>query len=304
MSIKTESYHALRGLTSQRFRQDIKGRLWHLRAKCAPVFTAWYGTYDAIDLLHELSAHLPAEFEVLMVHSSISDMQPMYRGTARDVIEGLLRLSGPGRTLAMPAFFFGTPELYNRAYYRRHPRFDVRRTPSQMGLVTELFRRWPGVMRSLHPTHSVCAIGPLAGELLGAHHLSPWACGEHSPFGVMSRHKTAIVGLGTEYYRSLTQIHAAEEALGAGFPVPREPEEPVHVELIDAHGNALDYEMSRPISRRFVLKLERLGDFAAPGDIDEWTFKGTKFYATTAAKIDAALRGALRRNETLYVPVE
>jgi aminoglycoside 3-N-acetyltransferase len=171
-----------------------------------------------------------------------------------------------------------------------------------MGLITELFRRWPGVTRSLHPTHSVCALGPLAHELVATHHLSPWACGERSPFGVMGRRKTAIVGLGTEYYRSLTQIHATEEALGVEFPVPREPEEPVRVELIDAAGRVLSYEMSPPLSRRFRMKLERLGAFVAPGDIDEWTFKGTQLYVTTAAKVDAALRNAARRGATIYVP--
>lgn len=302
MSIKTETYHVVRGLTSQRFRQDIKSHLWRLRARLAPVLTAWHGTYGAAELGEELRTRLPADVEILMVHSSLSDMQPMYRGTARDLIEVLLGLAGPRRTLAMPAFFFGTPERYHRDHYRTHPRFDVRRTPSQMGLVTELFRRWPGVMRSLHPTHSVSALGPLASELLGTHHLDPCACGERSPFGIMARRRTAIIGLGTEYFRSLTQIHATEDALGARFPIPREPEDPLPVELIDARGNALRYEMSPPLSRRFVLKLERLGGFAAPGDIDAWTFKGTRLYVTTAAKVDAALRRAARRGATLYVP--
>lgn len=302
MSIKKDAYHLLRRLTSQRFRQKVKGRLWQLRSQFAPVLKAWYGTYDTAKLETELRAHLPTDFEILMVHSSISDMQPMYQGTARDLLDLLLGLVGPERTLAMPAFFFGHPELHNRDYYRKHPRFDVRRTPSQMGLVTELFRRRPGVMRSLHPTHSVCALGPLADELLATHHLSPWSCGELSPFGVMGRRTTAIVGLGKEYYRSLTQVHSMEEVLGDQFPVPREPEEPLRVELVDRTGKVIPYEMARPLSSRVVLKTERLRDFARPGDIDEWAFKGTILYVTTAAKVDAAVRSAARRGETLYVP--
>jgi aminoglycoside 3-N-acetyltransferase len=302
MSIKRETYYLLRSLTSQRFRQKVKGRVWQLRSKSAPLLKAWYGTYDTAGLEAELRAHLPTDFEILMVHSSISDMQPMYQGAAGDLLNLLLRLAGPERTLAMPAFFFGSAELYNRDYYRKHARFDVRRTPSQMGLVTEMFRRWPGVTRSLHPTHSVCALGPLANELSASHHLSPWACGELSPFGVMGRRKTAIVGLGTEYFRALTQVHAMEEILGDQFPVPRELEEPVRVELVDRTDKMIPYEMSRPLSGRVVLKLERLRDFASPGDIDEWPFKGTILYVTTAAKVDAAVRSAALRGETLYVP--
>jgi aminoglycoside 3-N-acetyltransferase len=227
-------------------------------------------------------------------------MQPLYQGKPRDLLDLLLRLVGPERTLAMPAFFFGSAKFYNRDYYRKHPRFDVRRTPSQMGLVTELFRRRPGVMRSLHPTHSVCALGPLASELVATHHRSPWACGELSPFGIMGRRKTVIVGLGKEYSRSLTQVHAMEEILHDRFPVPREPEEPVRVVLVDHMGNTIPYEMSRPLSHKAVLRLERLRDFAGPGDIDEWSFKGTTLYVTTAAAVDAAIRNAALRGETLY----
>ena len=225
----------------------------------------------------------------------------MYEGTAYDLLEFLIRLVGSQKTLAMPAFFFGSPELYNRAYYKKYPRFDVRRTPSQMGLVTELFRRSSGTVRSLHPTHSVSALGPLAEEICATHHLSPWACGELSPFGVMSRYKTIIVGLGVECYRSLTQVHSMEERLGSRFPIPRdEREEPIWVELIDQTGTSHRYEMAPPLSRNFILKLERLGNLTNPGDIEEWTFKGTTLFVTEASKIDSAVERAAMHGLTVY----
>ena len=59
----------------------------------------------------------------------------------------------------MPAFFFGGPEADPAAYYLKRPVFDVRRQPSEMGLLSELFRRRESVRRSLHPTASVCALG-------------------------------------------------------------------------------------------------------------------------------------------------
>jgi len=302
MSIKKDAYHLLRRLASQPSREKVKQRVWQLRSKSAPLLKVWYGRFGIAELEAELRAHLPTDLEILMAHSSIADMHPMYHGTAQDLLGLLLRLVGPERTLAMPAFFFGRAALYNRDYYRKHARFDVRRTPSQMGLVTELFRRRPGVIRSLHPTHSVCALGPLANELVATHHLSPWACGELSPFSIMGRHKTVIVGLGTEYYRSLTQVHAMEEILGDQFPVPRESEDPVRVELVDGTGRVVTYEMSPPLSRRFTQKTERLRDFANSGDIAEWLLKGVPLYWTTAAKVDAAIRNAALRGQTIYVP--
>jgi len=44
-----------------------------------------------------------------MVHSSMSDMRPMYQGTARDLVDLLLRLTGAERTLAMPRFSLAHP---------------------------------------------------------------------------------------------------------------------------------------------------------------------------------------------------
>lgn len=301
MNFRAEALHLLRSTTPLHFRRNLQRAIWRLRSRTAPVLKAWYGTYDSERLEAELRTHLAADFDVLMVHSSISDMRPMYEGTAQDVLALLLRLVGAERTLAMPAFFFGTADLYYRDYYRVYSRFDVRRTPSQMGLVSELFRRSPGVLRSLHPTHSICARGPLAHELVASHHLSPWACGEASPFGIMGRHATVILGLGTKSYRALTQVHAMEEILGDGFPVPREPEPIVRAELVDIDGNVIPYEMCDPLSSQFMLKLQRLRYFTEPGDIDEWSFKGTSLYVTTAAKVNAAIHRAALRGETLYV---
>jgi aminoglycoside 3-N-acetyltransferase len=267
----------------------------------SPLLKGWYGTYDNAALEVELRKYIPSDFAILMVHSSISNMQPMYRGTAKDLLEFLLQFVGPKRTLAMPAFFFGTPELFDRAYYKQHPRFDVRRTASQMGLVTELFRRRSGVVRSLHPTHSVCAFGPLASELCATHHLSPRACGEISPFGIMGLRKTIILGLGVEYYRTLTQVHSMEQILGDRYPIPQEQDDPVHVDLVDKTGSIIHYQMSRPPSPAFVLQVERLGEFVQPGDIKEWCFRGTMMFMTEAAKIDSAVRSAALRGKTLYV---
>src|SRR6516164_2385490 len=208
MSLKKVAYHLLRRVTSMSMRQYLKSRLWRLRVKCAPLIRAWNGTFSTAELELEIRRHLPNDFDILMVHCSYNSLTPMYRDNPVKLLKAFLRITGPDRTLAMPAFFFGTPKQFNLDYYRANPMFNARRTPSQMGVLSELFRYGSGVLRSLHPTHSVCALGPLAEELTRAHHLSPAAFGRLSPFGVMARYKTAILGVGTEYYRTLTQVHA------------------------------------------------------------------------------------------------
>ena len=66
-----------------------------------------------------------------------------------------------------------------------------------MGMLTELFRRMKGVRQSLHPTHRVAALGPLATELTEGHDTAPSTFGPGSPFDFMARRDTLIVGLGT-----------------------------------------------------------------------------------------------------------
>ena len=98
-------------------------------------------------------------FEILMVHSVYDRLMPMYSGRYQDVIQELINLCGKDRTLVMPAFVLGGKSGNPIEFYKTHD-FDAKRTPSEMGLLTELFRRMPGSRRSLHPTHSITAFGP------------------------------------------------------------------------------------------------------------------------------------------------
>ena len=77
---------------------------------------------------------------------------------------GLLRdLLGPAGTLAMPAFPIDqNPEKL----------FLVDKAPVYTGLLCEVFRRTPGVRRSIHLSSSVCAVGPNADYLIRDHHLT------------------------------------------------------------------------------------------------------------------------------------
>ena len=65
-----------------------------------------------------------------------------------------------------------------------NPRFYVDDSPSCVGILTELFRKRPGVVCSLHPTHSVAALGKdaedfIAGNELLIHHVPEVHHGEN-----------------------------------------------------------------------------------------------------------------------------
>jgi aminoglycoside 3-N-acetyltransferase len=109
--------------------------------------------------------------------------------------------------LLMPTFPFTGRQAH---YIETTDKFDPRRTPSQSGLITEVFRRMPGVARSLHPTHPIAAWGKYAGDLIENHHLGG-AFGSNSPIYRLREYGGLVVGLGTGVRDSFTILHVAEE---------------------------------------------------------------------------------------------
>src|SRR5205814_5623144 len=108
----------------------------------------------------------------LLVHASLKSLGAV-PGGAETVIQSLLDALGPRGTLLLPALSYQA--------VKQSPRFDVLRTPSCVGVIPEHFRMRPGTLRSMHPTHSICAIGAAAKHLLADHHLDDTPVGPHSP---------------------------------------------------------------------------------------------------------------------------
>jgi aminoglycoside 3-N-acetyltransferase len=283
---------------SQDGRNVLKRRLRRARIRLAPLYRARHGTFGPSELDTELARSLPPETEILMVHGSFSHLQPAYVGDVRQLLTALIELCGAHITLVMPAFFFGGREGNPAASYRERPVFDVRRQPSEMGLLSELFRRRNGVRRSLHPTHSVSALGPLADELVRDHHLAGTTFGKGTPFAIMAERQTAILGIGIEYYRCLTQVHAAEDLLGEKYPLALRPET-MPIELIADDGTRHHYEL--PVgdvaTGRRIERLERLLD---TDELLQWRFHGVPLFMTSAARVTEALIEAALRGETIY----
>jgi len=139
---------------------------------------------------------------VLLVHSSLKSLGHV-PGGATTVIAALREALGPRGTLLLPALSF----MFCDA---QHPFFDVRRTPSCVGVIPEHFRTMPGVLRSVHPTHSVCGAGPLASELLSSHGLDTTPVGRHSPFRKLRDAGGQVLFLGCGL-RPNTSMHGVEE---------------------------------------------------------------------------------------------
>lgn len=154
------------------------------------------------------TATLTAQFERLgvrrgmdlLVHSSLRAVGPI-DGGADAVIDVLLDLLGPDGTLMMSTVSGGV--------HPEQPVFHVSHTPSTSGVLTNVFRARPGAVRSLHPVHSIAALGARAAFYTSGHleARTPWS--PDSPYGKLMRHGGWILFLGTDFTCN-TCLHALE----------------------------------------------------------------------------------------------
>ncbi len=117
------------------------------------------------------------------------------------LIDAVRDATGPEGILAAPTFSYCFKGAGNGAY-------DPAKSKSRTGLLTEVFRKRPDAVRSLHPTHSVAAIGTGAGELCAGHEKKT-PLGVDSPFHRLAMRGGWIVYFGTSA-DSLSLLHVAE----------------------------------------------------------------------------------------------
>lgn len=164
------------------------------------------------DLARALDTLCVAAGDSVVVHSSLSSFGYV-EGGAGTIIAALLRQVGPRGTVLMPAF---VQRVGGRkaSYRKRAAAWDIKRSPSDVGLVTEVFRRAAGVARSDHPTDSLCIHGPSARALAAAHgrasgRPSPWderAFGHGSPWEFMCRDNSHYILMGVDF-RACSILH-------------------------------------------------------------------------------------------------
>lgn len=139
--------------------------------------------------------------DVLLVHSSMKALGTKL--SPEDVLDGIEGVLGEEGTLLLPALTYEnvTPE---------HPVFDSGNTEPCIGLLPRVFFRRPGVERSVHPTHSVCAKGKLAHTLTVGHQMDDVAVGPHSPFMLLPVYSGKLLFIG-DILESCTFMHGIEE---------------------------------------------------------------------------------------------
>lgn len=157
--------------------------------------------------------------QVIMVHTSLSSLGYVCGG-AQSVIEALLESVGDEGTILMPTqswknldpetgVYWQEPEEWWPVIREYIPAYDKRITPTNtMGAVPEMFRQWPGTLRSDHPARSVAAWGRYAQYLTENHDLSD-IFGDGSPIGRLYELDGLVLLIGVGYDKN-TSLHLAD----------------------------------------------------------------------------------------------
>ncbi len=151
--------------------------------------------------------------DIVFVHSALRKLGAI-AGGADTVIDALLEAVAPNGTIAVPTH---TWKVVNT----EQPVFHQTLTPSNVGVLTNVFRKRAGAIRSLHPTHSVAAIGPRATELVQGHEHDDTPCSPTSPYGRLRDWGGKILIIGADL-RCCTFFHGCEQWAGMTWAVREE----------------------------------------------------------------------------------
>ena len=235
----------------------------------------------------------------LLVHSSLSKMGYLENGPDT-LIDALLEVIGTDGNLLMPS---SPNALLQLDYVKSYTLFDVQKSPSKLGAITEVFRKRNGVIRSLNATEPVCAIGPDALYFTEGHfnELTPYT--KKSPFYRLTEKNGKILYIGVTLANAGTSLHILEDAVDFKYPVYFP--EIFDLKIKDASGTIHEvktkvhnpeYSKKRKCDELLQLFLEeQVCSKVKIGKADSYLFDSKKMF-------DSMLKNYLDKGITMYTP--
>jgi aminoglycoside 3-N-acetyltransferase len=152
----------------------------------------------------------------------------------------------PNGTLVIPTFTYS---------FTKGETFDVRNTPSAVGMVGERFRKKANVERTSDPIFSFACSGPLASQLCALPVKESF--GRESVFSALHRWNAHIIDLGCSMSRGGTFVHYVETVYGVAYRY----EKVFHGTIVSLNGRSTECSVVynvRDLTRRSGADLRRL----------------------------------------------
>jgi aminoglycoside 3-N-acetyltransferase len=149
--------------------------------------------------------------------------------TPQDLLHLLQEIITEDGLIMMPYY----PPFNSTEWAAKKLVFDMRKTKSGMGILTNVFSKSPDVYMSKHPTKAVCAWGKGAKEIVKDHDKATTPFYWDSPYGKMLKSHSKSLGLGV---KNITTMHAVEDILTNPHDYYYQPNK-YELDYIDSNGN-------------------------------------------------------------------
>lgn len=170
------------------------------------------------DVLLQLRNWGVGEGSLLIVHSSYEAIKNTGL-TPTEIINKLLELVGKTGTLVMPVirYYKNEPKSFKKIDFNFNELecvYNIRNTPVSSGILPSILMRISGAEISKHPLNPLCAVGPLAKEMMFGNIDGelPSPHGPKSSWKFCLDNNAKICGLGVSLRHYNTMSHVAEEA--------------------------------------------------------------------------------------------
>lgn len=230
----------------------------------------------------------------VMIHSSTNQLNLDF--SIALILEALRNTVTENGNILFPNY----PKVNSYSFLKSGKVFDVRKSPSYTGLLTEFARRTRGSIRSLHPTKSVCTIGKDAQYFSEGHEscIFPYDIG--SPYHKLYKTGGKTIGLGVSS-NFVSCIHHIDDTMQDKFPV-----NPYHSELFTA--KCIDYSGNTVNVRTYAHNMSKM-DFHIPDFIKKYIKKeiaedinidGFKFFRVDVKPFLDEVRNLAEMKITIY----
>ncbi len=234
------------------------------------------------------------KYEVVMIHSSLDLLNLDF--SILETLDLLKENFGKETTLVFPTF----PKGISSKFLQEGNIFNIKRTASFTGILSELARRDKSSIRSLHPTKSVVAIGPKAIELTNNHFESVYPYSKESPFYKICQLDSIIIGLGvkTTY---LSAVHVVDDLMPDKFP------KDIYLPTI-FEAKCLDYNGSERLVSTYAHNMNRM-KFDLPkyfskeidkSVVEDINLKGMNFFRAEASGMLLQMKTKATNGITIY----
>ena len=188
-------------------------------------------SYDAEGFERKLSDLGIRAGDRLMVHASWRPHNG-FTGSPIDIVRAMKQAVGPEGLLVMPSMTYRDS---SKAFLKRGESMKVLKSPSHMGLISEVFRRGKDVHRSLSPTHPLLACGKQADTFLSGHDKTDRSFGSESPFAKLLNLDGKILCVDADN-ETITFVHFLEDRIRDNLPFPLYEREHYTGRVVDVEG--------------------------------------------------------------------